>query len=312
MLLALGKIVTPLCFVMPARIAATDPFKQIDEYVGSGPMRFLKSEWVPGAKAVFEKFPAYAPREEPVSWLAGGKRIVSDRIEWVTMPDPATASAALQTGEVDWWEQALHDLTTMLRKNRNVVVDIADPVGNVGILCMNHLHPPFNDVRARRAILMAISQEDYMHAYVGDDDALWKPMRGFFTPGTPLYNEEGGEIVKGPRNFDAAKRLLAQSGYAGEPVTCMAAQDQSLPLQGLGRSDGRPPATPRHEGRSCGDRLGYPGRPPDAEIAPRQGRLVDVPHRPERSGLRRPDQQVPSCQRRIVAEWMGEQSASRI
>jgi peptide/nickel transport system substrate-binding protein len=37
MLLALGKISTPCCFVMPARIAATDPFKQINEYVGMGP-----------------------------------------------------------------------------------------------------------------------------------------------------------------------------------------------------------------------------------------------------------------------------------
>ena len=43
MLLALGKIVTPCCFVMPARIAATDPFKQINEYVGSGPMRFTRA-----------------------------------------------------------------------------------------------------------------------------------------------------------------------------------------------------------------------------------------------------------------------------
>jgi peptide/nickel transport system substrate-binding protein len=36
MLLALGKLGAPCCFVMPARIAATDPFRQIDEYVGSG------------------------------------------------------------------------------------------------------------------------------------------------------------------------------------------------------------------------------------------------------------------------------------
>jgi len=62
MLLALGKIITPCCFVMPARIAATDPFKQISEHVGSGPMRFIKDEWTPGARAVFEKFADYVPR----------------------------------------------------------------------------------------------------------------------------------------------------------------------------------------------------------------------------------------------------------
>jgi peptide/nickel transport system substrate-binding protein len=67
MLLALGKIITPCCFVMPARIAATDPFKQINEHVGSGPMRFVKNEWTPGARAVFEKFADYVPRSEPAS-----------------------------------------------------------------------------------------------------------------------------------------------------------------------------------------------------------------------------------------------------
>ena len=64
-----------------------------------------------------------------------------------------------------------------------------------------------------------------MRAYVGNDDSIWKPMPGFFAPGTPLYTEEGGDILKGLRKVAAAKRLLADSGYAGEPVTLMAAQD---------------------------------------------------------------------------------------
>ena len=101
MLLAFAKINPPCSFVMPERIAKTDPFKQITEYVGSGPMRFVKDEWVPGAKAVFAKFADYVPRQEPASWLAGGKKILVDRVEWIVMPDPATASAALQNGEVD-------------------------------------------------------------------------------------------------------------------------------------------------------------------------------------------------------------------
>src|SRR6266571_5538743 len=103
LLVALGKVGTPSCFMMPARIAATDPFKPINDYVGSGPMKFVRSEWVPGAKAVFEKFADYLPRQEPNSWLAGGKQMSLERIEWIVMPDPATASSALQNGEIDWW-----------------------------------------------------------------------------------------------------------------------------------------------------------------------------------------------------------------
>src|SRR5262249_25577305 len=186
MLLALGKSLPPCCFVMPARIAATDPFRQIGEYVGSGPMRFVRDESVPGAKAVFEKFADYAPRQEPASWLAGGKNIVLHRLRGIRIPNPATAAAALQNGEVDWLQNVLPDLGPVLRKNRNFGTAIDAPVGLAGMLVMNHLSPPFNDVRARRAILMALSQEDYMRAVVGEDGSLWKPMPGYFPPGTPL------------------------------------------------------------------------------------------------------------------------------
>src|SRR3979411_25050 len=64
MQLALGKNSTPCAFIMPERLAQTDPFKQIAEYIGSGPHKFSKAEWVPGAKAVFEKFTGYMPRQE--------------------------------------------------------------------------------------------------------------------------------------------------------------------------------------------------------------------------------------------------------
>jgi peptide/nickel transport system substrate-binding protein len=76
--------------------------------------------------------------------------------------------------------------------------------------------------------MMALSQEDYMTALVGEDRNLWKPLPGFFTPGTPLYTEEGGDVLKGPRNVDAARRLLAEAGYNNEPVTCLVAQDQPI------------------------------------------------------------------------------------
>ena len=63
-------------------------------------------------------------------------------------------------------------------------------------------------------------------AVVGDDDKLWKPLPGFFTPGTPLYTEEGGDILK-KRNVAEAKKLLAEAGYKGEPVVCVVAQDMA-------------------------------------------------------------------------------------
>jgi peptide/nickel transport system substrate-binding protein len=132
MLLALGKNSTPCAFIMPERIAKTDPFKQIPEYIGSGPMKFVRSEWVPGAKSVFEKFTDYVPRQEKTSRLAGGKQMLVDRVEWVVIRIRRRRRRRQQNGEVDWWENPIPDLVPTLKKNRNVNVDIADPLGNIG------------------------------------------------------------------------------------------------------------------------------------------------------------------------------------
>jgi peptide/nickel transport system substrate-binding protein len=230
---ALGKQGAPCAFIMPERIARTDPFSELTEAVGSGPMRFRADLWERGARAVFERFADYVPRSEPADWLAGGKRMAVDRIEWVAQREPAAAAAALAAGEVDWVETVLPDLAPTLRRNRAVVIEIADPMGNIGALRFNHLHAPFHDVRARRAIAMAVDQQDYMRAVVGADDVLWRRSPSFFTPDTPLYSEAGGEILSGPRDIDGARRTLAEAGLDGARVTMLVADDVA-PIKAMG------------------------------------------------------------------------------
>src|SRR5690606_25490992 len=53
---ALAKIDSNVPFMMPKRLAETDPNEQITEVIGSGPFRFVADEWVPGSKVVYEKF----------------------------------------------------------------------------------------------------------------------------------------------------------------------------------------------------------------------------------------------------------------
>lgn len=224
MLFALGKSSSPTCLMMPERIAMTDPFKMIDEYVGSGPFKFNKAEWVPGAKAVFEKFTDYQPRSEPGEWLSGGKLVHFDRVEWLVM-DPATAGAALQNGEVDWVETPLPDLVPLLKQTSGIKVDIGDSFGNIGAFRMNHLQPPFNDVRVRRAILMTLDQSEYMQAAFGDDTSIWKKQLGFFTYGAPLYTEAGADLLKGARDFEGARKLIAEAGATGAKVTLLVTSD---------------------------------------------------------------------------------------
>ncbi len=100
MLYALAKPATSVPFIMPERLAATDPNKQITEMVGSGPYRFLADEFMAGQRAAHAKFAGYVPRQEAPERTAGGKAAYFDRFEWQVIPDGATALAALQDGEI--------------------------------------------------------------------------------------------------------------------------------------------------------------------------------------------------------------------
>jgi peptide/nickel transport system substrate-binding protein len=222
---ALGKPSANICAIMPERVARTDPFTQITDYTGSGPFRFRASQWVPGSLAAYERFPGYVPRDEPADFLAGGKHVHFDRVEWRIMPDPATAAAALQNNELDWWETPLANLLPLLRRNRDIAVEVVNTAGALAMLRFNHLHPPFDNAAIRRAILPAIEQRDFMQAALGEDPALWQVPAGVFTPGTPLATEVGLEVLTGPRDPEAAKRALAEAGYRGQRVVILSPSD---------------------------------------------------------------------------------------
>lgn len=210
---------------MPERMAKTDPFQQIKEYVGSGPFRFLQDEWISGSQAIYAKFDKYQPRPEPPSFATGGKVVHFDRVEWKVIPDASTATAALTSGEVDWWQNAVFDLLPMLRRSPDVTVAVHDKVGVLGVLGVNHIQPPFNNVKLLRAILSAINQKDFVEAAVGSETSLSHVPAGVFTPGQPMANDAGMKVLTGPRDLARSKQLVAESGYAGEPVVLMSPSD---------------------------------------------------------------------------------------
>jgi len=221
---ALGKVAAYMPAMMPERLAETAPGAQIKEVVGSGPFRYLADERVAGARNTFARFEGYKPRESgPVEWYAGPKVVRFDRVEWTTIPDPATAAAALQAGEQDWLEQTLPDLVPMLKRTREITTEVLDASGTLGMLRPNFLHAPFNNKAFRRALLGAFDQTTMMQAVVGDTGQYHVPC-GYFCPGTPMASEAGLEALA-PQDIGTVRAAIAASGYANEPVLLMVPTD---------------------------------------------------------------------------------------
>jgi peptide/nickel transport system substrate-binding protein len=224
---ALAKPDASVPFVMPERIARSDPMKAFTEVVGSGPYRVLPDEYVSGARVAYAKFDGYVPRAEQPEWATGAKIAYFPRVEWNVIPDPATAAAAIQRGEADWWERPFNDLLPVMLRDPNITSIIADPSGRTSIMRFNCLHPPFDNLRVRRAVLAGVKQEDYMRAAVGDDPDLWRACHSLFPCGT-LYETDaaGKRLMTG--DIATARKLLSESGYAGQKAVIINPTDFPL------------------------------------------------------------------------------------
>jgi len=213
---ALANSGSGLPVVMREQDASGGPLKDPTKLIGSGPFRFDPNQFRPGDRIVYERFSGYVPRQEPPDGLAGGKIAKVDRLEFHVIPDAATKTAALQTGEIDFVDQLPFDQADILVGSKDITVSTLSDIYNPFFMRPNTLYPPFNDARARQALALAINQADYMAvSFVRPD---WgHPCLSFFVCGSPNGVTDGSAPYDKP-DIARAKQLLAEAGYKGEPV----------------------------------------------------------------------------------------------
>ena len=273
---------------MRAQDAATDPQQQVKEAVGSGPFKFAKDQWVPGSKAVYLKNADYVPRpgSEKAESFAGSKFPGVDRIELVWISDPQTAMSALINGEIDFYENPNIDFYPILEKAKGVKLM---PTGKLdsthGMIRLNHLHPPFNNVKARQAMYYLINQEDFLRADRRRPQVLphlsrphhlrlaarqrWRqPVVQGVQPKEGPAAAQGGRLQRRAHHHAGGNR--PQHHHAGHP----------------GADPGH--ARGRHQRRRPVDGLGLGGLAPRQEGAARTGRLEHLRHHHGRRRLVQP------------------------
>lgn len=211
-------------FMFPKAVAATPIGQQITSTVGSGPFKFSAADYKPGVQAVFLKNTAYVPRSEPADGLAGGKVVKIDKVVWTTMPDQMTAVNALLGGEIDLIEQVPHDLLPLLEGNPDFRTVVYKKQGSQNLVRLNWRQPPFDDLKIRRAALLALGQQPMLDAQVGAGSKYAETCPAVFGCGSRYASDYGAaDLLKAQP--EKAKALLKEAGYDGKPIVLMHATD---------------------------------------------------------------------------------------
>jgi dipeptide transport system substrate-binding protein len=176
-----------------AMLKAGTPEKIDQDPVGTGP--FYLVQYQKDAVIRYKAFPAY--------W--GGKAKIDDLVFAIT-PDASVRWAKLQKGECHVMPYPNPADLAAIRKDASVTV-LEQPGLNVGYLAYNTTKKPFDDVRVRKAINMAINKKAIIDGvYLGTGVAAKNPI-----PPTMIgYNDAVKDDAYDPA---AAKKLLTEAGY---------------------------------------------------------------------------------------------------
>jgi peptide/nickel transport system substrate-binding protein len=192
--------------IAPEVVEKFGDLKKPESVIGTGP--FILERYEPNVKTVFTRNPVYFLKDQPYV----------DGVEWLVLDDPSTGLAMYRTGQIDCgpaaqWSVRQQDLDTLKKSHPNLVYqDYLSTVTNAVLYLRNDL-PPFNDVRVRRALSMAIDRQGIIEAVY---------MRGEPTPaiarGATQWSLPIDQLGEGARYYQydpkEARRLLAEAGVA--------------------------------------------------------------------------------------------------
>jgi peptide/nickel transport system substrate-binding protein len=191
--------------IAPEVVQQFSDLKKPESVIGTGP--FILERYEPNVKTVFKRNPDYFLKDQPYV----------DGVEWLVLEDPSTGLAMYRAGQIDCgpaanWSVRQQDLEAFQKSQPRLVYQ--DFLSNVtsSVVYLRNDMPPFNDVRVRRAISMAIDRQGIIEGVY---------MRGEPTPaiarGATEWSLPIDQLGEGARYYQydpkEARRLLAEAGF---------------------------------------------------------------------------------------------------
>lgn len=199
--------------IIPARFAEGDIDALARQAVGTGPFKLVSYE--PDRRIIVTRNENYYDPARPYL----------DRVEVMVFPDSTAEASALISGDTDLMSNAGQGEFPRLSSARGVKA-LRVPSGQFLNVNMDCSQPPFNDVRVRRALALAMDREA-MVGFVA---------QGYGTPGNDVpmnaaYHFHKDFPLKKP-DIAAARRLLAEAGHPnGLDVTLVASENPGTRAQ---------------------------------------------------------------------------------
>jgi len=176
-------------------------FMKSETAIGAGP--FMLQSYTPDVGQVYVKNPTYFRAKEGLPYV--------DEIRMMVLPDSSTTLAAFRAGNLDIRGISRLDLPSVMQTNPGINCYETAITASISHLTPRVDKPPYNDVRVRQAISMALNQQEIIDSlYLG----YGVEMHGPINPASQFYLKDQGECAKyGKYNPEEARKLLAEAGY---------------------------------------------------------------------------------------------------
>jgi peptide/nickel transport system substrate-binding protein len=193
---------------------AVQKWKELNDWhraIGTG--AFILQEYLPGSSATLVKNPNYWGHDER---YPENKLPYVNKLKFLVIPDDSEAMEAMRGGKIDVIEGLSFQQAQAMQKTNPELKQFTRPRVACGTIDPRNDRPPFNDIRVRKAMQMAIDLSAIVGTYYG----------GFANPypqtlTSSLMKEWGFPYGNWPSdlkdeyayNPSVAKKLLADAGF---------------------------------------------------------------------------------------------------
>ena len=206
--------------IYPKEIAekAADRALHFEEMIGTGPYKFV--QWERGKSLTMERFDKYVAdtRHPGPDGLGGRKTAHLDKIVWNFVSEAGAHEAGLRSGRFDMVDNVPLEMKESLEKEKGFTGTVIKPFSWINMM-VNHHNAPMNDLKVRRAVQIGLDQGLVMLAAVGNPSMI-RLSPGIAFDEQVWTSKEGAQYYAN-NDKAQAKKLLAEAGYKGEPITML-------------------------------------------------------------------------------------------